>query len=382
MDVTIGIVNWNGKGYLRPCLERVFVQDLPASELSVIVFDNNSGDDSINEILNLKTDRVKFIRSVSNIGFAAAHNRIMDQVKSEFYMPLNFDVFLEQGYISEILTLMAEDESIGMATGKLRKMVGFVPQSILDSTGIEMPYYMPRPRGEMEIDKGQYDILDCRYVFGPCGAAPIYRMEMLKDIMINREYFDEHFINYVEDVDLAWRAQLRGWKGIYVSSALAFHERGVTRKDNPSEQREYFRRGLKNRYLAMYKNITPFEIKTGFHMLLIKEFVLLFSFGANGIGPVTKLRAFISAYRLLDIFREKRYEIQKHIKVKPSEMVPFFHYSGFSFARFICYGLMKASLAILYRIFRIGILLVNSLLKPLNLKVVRQFKFTYKLEKI
>jgi len=207
-------------------------------------------------------------------------------------------------------------------------------------------------------------------------------MKMMEDIRLNGEYFDEHFVNYVEDVDLAWRAQLRGWKGIYVPTALAFHERGVTRKDNVSEQKEYFARGYKNRYLAMYKNITSFEIKTCFHNLFLKEFFFLFSFHDNDIGPLLKLRAFISAYKAWDSFQEKRLAIQKNIKIKPSDILPFFEYSRSSTLGFICYGLMQVSLGILYKTFRISTLVINALMKPFNLKVARRSRFTYRIEKL
>ena len=57
------------------------------------------------------------------------------------------------------------------------------------------------------------------YVFGACAGAALYRTEMLRDIGL----FDEGFFLLYEDVDLSFRAQLRGYKCIYVPEAVVYH---------------------------------------------------------------------------------------------------------------------------------------------------------------
>ncbi len=71
-------------------------------------------------------------------------------------------------------------------------------------------------------DNGQYDARE--EVFGACAGAALYRREMLDEIGL----FDEDFFLYMEDVDLAFRARLAGWKCIYVPEAKVFHHHGGT----------------------------------------------------------------------------------------------------------------------------------------------------------
>lgn len=334
--ITVGIVNWNGKKYLRQCLAHLLAQDPPLGSLKIVLLDNGSSDRSIEEVRDvINANGITVIMAGTNLGFSAGHNRIILGSDTEFYMPLNFDVFLEPNYISCILAEMAQDETIGMATGKLRKMVNFAPQMVLDSTGIQMPAYWPRARGETEEDVGQYDGPDCRRIFGPCGAAPVYRRKMLEDVRYKDEYFDEHFVNYVEDVDLAWRAQLRGWKGIYVPLAVAYHERGATRKNNSSEQSAYILVGYRNRYLALYKNITRYEVTLYGWKMLVRELLFILDSRAGGVSRRVKLRAVLNAYRARDSIRPKRQAVQQGVQIRDTELLEYFAYRDFSIICFI-----------------------------------------------
>ena len=68
-------------------------------------------------------------------------------------------------------------------------------------------------RGSQEVDNGHY--LNFEYVFGATAAAALYRRQMIDDISIDNEFFDPDFFVYREDADVAWRAQLMGWRCIY-----------------------------------------------------------------------------------------------------------------------------------------------------------------------
>jgi hypothetical protein len=61
-------------------------------------------------------------------------------------------------------------------------------------------------------------------VFGACAGAALYRRAMLDDIGL----FDEDFFAYLEDVDLAWRAQWAGWDAVYVPTARVTHHHSAT----------------------------------------------------------------------------------------------------------------------------------------------------------
>ena len=115
-----------------------------------------------------------------------------------------------------------------------------------------MKHMFSHDRGQDEIEDGRYN--ESGPVFGVTGACAFYRHKALEDIKVNGEWFDEDFGLYVEDVDLAWRAQLRGWKCYYLPDTVAFHKRGVTRINKPEIIRDYYITGYRNRYLAILKN--------------------------------------------------------------------------------------------------------------------------------
>ena len=75
-----------------------------------------------------------------------------------------------------------------------------------------------------ELDRGQYDRRE--EVFGACAGAALYRCSMLDEIGL----FDADFFLFMEDVDLSFRAQLSGWKCVYVPTAKVFHVHGGTAK--------------------------------------------------------------------------------------------------------------------------------------------------------
>jgi GT2 family glycosyltransferase len=49
---------------------------------------------------------------------------------------------------------------------------------------------------------------------------------MIEDISLDGQFYDESYFAYKEDVDVAWRARLLGWKSYYLAEAKAVHERG------------------------------------------------------------------------------------------------------------------------------------------------------------
>src|SRR5258706_15517308 len=80
-------------------------------------------------------------------------------------------------------------------------------------------------RGTLDPDKGPY--LNFESVFGATAAAALYRRNMIDDISIQGEFFDSGFFVYPEDADVAWRAQLMGWRCLYTPRACGHHVRNV-----------------------------------------------------------------------------------------------------------------------------------------------------------
>ena len=216
------IVNWNSKGYINKCLR--FLVQQTFQDFEIIIVDNGSNDESLPLIRELYPT-VTIIENGMNLGFCQASNIGIANARGDFILTLNPDVFLSPSYIKKLLDRMLEDERLGSATGKLLLFKDGKESNLIDSTGLFLKKRLSAyDRGNLEIDNGQFDRMD--YPFAACGAAALFRRKMLEDTKVGKEYFDEDFFAYYEDLDLGWRAQLQRWKCLYVSSAVAYHLRG------------------------------------------------------------------------------------------------------------------------------------------------------------
>lgn len=247
--VSIGIVSWNSAEVIETCLKAVRALAWPAVELRVL--DNASDDDTWTRLERATTSEER-IRSSVNLGFSAAHNRLIDATHGDYYLALNPDVELSPAFLDALVGACEARPTAGSASGKLLR---FTPPDVIDSTGIVMlPSQRHLDRGADQADLGQFE--RAALVFGASGAAALYRRTMLDDTKVGREYFDEDFFAYREDADLAWRAQLMGWECLYVPTARARHGRRVTpeRRGGLSPLINCY--SVRNRFLLRLKNQT------------------------------------------------------------------------------------------------------------------------------
>lgn len=258
------IVNYNAIKFIKNCLTSVLKQAY--KDIEIIVVDNASRDGS-QGLIKKEYPQVKLIQNRRNEGFCKANNTGFKFAMGDYILLLNPDVYLTPEYVSNSVKVLERNKDVGLITGKILLMKKKEGKSIVDSTGhIMRRNRIPLDRGHGEIDNGQYDRLE--YVFGAKGVAPLYRRIMLEDIKIDQEYLDESFFICFEDVDLNWRAQLLGWKCIYVPDAVAFHYGGYT---TPFREKEIEYHFLKNRYLLIAKNDTLQNIFRDFIPIFLKE---------------------------------------------------------------------------------------------------------------
>lgn len=259
--VSVVVINFNGAGDLPACLESVAGQDYP--EIELVLVDNRSTDGSVDYLSRFAGDaanRARFavgsptlIRSRDNAGFSAALNRGIDRSSGELVMPLNTDVVMSGTFVSSLVAAVEDDPTVGSASGKLLRFPAEDPDSPIDSAGhVVFRNRLAGNRGEGL--RGSGHCTEKVEVFGTCGAAALYRREMLDDIQVRGEWFDEHFFAFWEDLDVDWRARIRGWRCVYEPAAVAWHRRGGAgyRKSLLVEYHNF-----KNRFLLSIKNDTP-----------------------------------------------------------------------------------------------------------------------------
>jgi hypothetical protein len=231
--VAVVIVSWNCSAYLADCLSSL--RALARAPREIVVVDNASGDGSA-DIVREGFPEARLIEAGDNLGFCRANNLGIAATRAPFVLVLNPDTRLEPDFL-EVLLAAFEDPAVGLAAGKLVRFDG----QTLDSCGQQLGRSrQPVDRGYGQVDRGQFDA--DTDVFGACGAAALYRREMLESIAeAGDAWFDETFFAFYEDLDLAWRARRAGWRAVYRHRAVGYHARGGTSR----------RRGVRTRLAAM-----------------------------------------------------------------------------------------------------------------------------------
>ncbi len=254
-SVSVTIVTYNSGRFIKRCLESVLDQKYLVMDIIVI---DNCSTDGTTDILEPFEDRVRIIYNDENIGFAAAQNQAIALSDSEWVLTLNPDVLLLPDFIEALVHAGNLDARIGTVCGKLLTMSSgfdFPEKPVVDSTGI---YFTPTlrhlDRGSLEIDNGHYRQYE--YVFGATAAAALYRREMIEDISLDGEFFDSDFFVYREDADVAWRAQLLGWRCMYAPYARGYHVRNALPGNRRALPAEINMHSVKNRFLLRLKNIS------------------------------------------------------------------------------------------------------------------------------
>jgi GT2 family glycosyltransferase len=235
--VTVIIPNWNGRPLLEQYLPALAAQTY--GDFNIIVVDNGSRDGSAAWLAE-QWPSVQVMHNESNLGFAAANNMAIRATRDEFIVTLNNDVRTEPDWLAELVA--AANVGAGMVASRILLATHI---GKLDSAGIEVDragVARNRGWGQPAANAGVGAT-----VFGPSGAAALYRRSMLDEIGL----FDEDFFAYYEDVDLAWRGQWAGWQCLYAPMAVAHHVHSAT-----SVQGSPFKTRLlaRNRIWAWLKN--------------------------------------------------------------------------------------------------------------------------------
>ncbi|MBN1355468.1 glycosyltransferase family 2 protein [bacterium] len=256
--VSVIILNYNTLHCLPRCLNALDSQTF--RDFDILIVDNASADKSVDWLKRNRSD-IPVIENETNQWYCRGNNIGIRNTAGEFALLLNPDVFLEPEFLDRAVRALARDPGLGGVQGKLWKLSSAdsrLPQPGLrriDTTGCLMTQSRRNfDRDQEERDDGRFDTPGP--VFGPDGSAALYRREMLEDIRIGDEYFDEDFLAYREIVDLNWRARSRGWRFAYEPAAAGYHLRGFSPRTRHRQPVFVRRLSYRNRYLTLIKNET------------------------------------------------------------------------------------------------------------------------------
>ena len=305
-DVVVVVVNFNGGGMIRDCLESLRRQTLRG--FRTLVVDNASTDGSADEVERAFPD-VRLIRSPVNLGFAAGNNlAIAEAGAARWVALLNPDAVAREDWLERLLEAAERHPAFSMFGCR---MLADVRGERLD--GVGDAYHvcgLPWRVGHGAPAAGRF--LEAREIFAPCAAAALYR----RDAIEVTGGFDPDLFCYVEDVDLAFRARLAGHRARYVPEAVVVHA-GSGVVGAHSDFQLYH--GHRNLAWAFARNMPGPLLLAYLPAHLAMTLAALVVFAARGRGRVL-LRAKLDALRGLPRALAKRGPTQSSRVVSCAEL--------------------------------------------------------------
>ncbi len=236
MELSVIIVSFNAREYLRECLRTVRKASANIN-CEVFVVDNNSDDGSAAMV---KDDfpEIKLIRNNVNSGFSAANNVAIKQSAGEFILLLNPDTIIPEDTFSQCITFMKEHTDAGALGVKMVNGNGrYLPESKRAFPTPLTGFFKTFGLSALFPQSHFFN----RYYFthiGPdetgsaeviSGAFMFMRMKALQKAGLP----DEDFFMYGEDIDLSYRIIRAGFKNYYFPAITITHFKGMsTRRDN------------------------------------------------------------------------------------------------------------------------------------------------------
>ncbi len=323
--VSVNVLGFNNKKYLKDCFESLFSQTYNNLELTFI--DNSSSDGSTKFVRSVFPN-INVIENSSNLGYAGGHNIGYKKSKGDFILVINPDVVLATDFIDKLLRAIQKDKTIGAISGKVLRwdFKSRNKTNIIDTTGLKIfKNHRVIERGG-GMTKDHYN--KSEEVFGLSGAVTLFRREALADVTYKNEVWDKIFMNYKEDIDLCFRLRIRGWKIIYIPEAISWHDRLET----GSNEQETFSKSISKRkkkswavnYYS-YRNHLLLMAKDEFciNLLLYSPWILWYELKKFLYLLIFDRKTLKGAYdfiRKTPLTLSSRYDILKRRKIKARDI--------------------------------------------------------------
>ena len=295
-EISVIIVNWNGKHFLQECLSAMRRQTF--RDFEAILVDNGSADGSV-EFVQTQFPGVQLLALPQNLGFTGGNIAGYAQARGNIVILLNNDTEAHSHWLEEIHRASQRYPAAGSFASK---MMYFDERSRVENCGFDLG------TAGTTVDLGRDEPdgpawTQPRKVFGGCGGAVAYRRAMLEDV----GFLDPDFFMTYEDADLSFRAQLRGYECVYIPGAIVYHRYRATNSKTPSRQVFYSQRNIEFVYL---KNMPlGLMLRSAPHRFLYELGAAIY-FSKKGAGSAF-FRAKLEVLRCLPAILRKRREIQR-----------------------------------------------------------------------
>jgi len=273
--VAVVILNWNGSAMLRKFLPGLIACS-QMDGVEVIVADNDSKDDSM-DMMSEHFPEIRTIPLESNYGFAKGYNQALKRVEAEYYILLNSDVEVTEGWLVPLISYMDAHPEVAACQPKLRS---YNERDLFEYAGACGGYmdnwgYMycrGRVMDSIEKDNGQYD--DIAQVFWATGAALMIRSADYWAV----DGLDDRFFAHQEEIDLCWRLRSRNRKIVCIPESVVYHVGAATlKRENPYKTFLNFRNNL----LMLYKNLPEERLRTVMRVRTLLDFVAAMQFAVK-----------------------------------------------------------------------------------------------------
>lgn len=292
-NVAIVILNYNGKNYLEKFLPGVITH---SSGYEIWVADNASTDGSLDWLTTYHPE-VKTLALAENTGYAGGYNRALQQIEAEYYILLNSDVEVTVDWIAPVIHYMQSDERIAACQPKIKAYDLRTHFEYAGAAGGYMDFLgYPFCRGRIfdsrEEDHGQYD--DIADIFWASGACFFVKSAAFHEA----GGFDDRFFAHMEEIDLCWRLQNKGYRITFCGASTVYHVGGGTlHKSNPRKTFLNYRNNL----VMLYKNLPKGRRTITLFMRLVLDGISSIRFIMTGALPdvLAIIRAHFAFYGMI-----------------------------------------------------------------------------------
>ena len=274
MKISVVTPNYNGEKFLKTFFDSLNDDSECIGE--IIIVDNGSSDNSLEYIKNNEFNfPVKVIENKENLGFSPAVNQGIRESEYDYVFSLNNDTEVKKGSIKALVDLITSNDNIFSVQAK---MLQYDNKELIDDVGDE--YNLLAWTKKTGENHNSDEFVNVKEIFSSCAGAAMYSKAIMSDIGL----FDDNFFAYMEDVDLALRANINGYKNLLCPDAVVYHIGSATSGSRYNEFK--VRLAARNNVWVVYKNI-PIPLKIiNFIFLFLGFFIKYVFFMKKGFGSI------------------------------------------------------------------------------------------------
>lgn len=306
MKVSVVTPNYNGEKFLKTFFESLENDSEYIGE--VIIVDNGSGDGSKDYIKNNSFSfPVRLVENTENTGFAPAVNQGILKAENEYIFSLNNDTEVKKGSIKSLVDLISSDDNIFSVQAK---MLQYKNKDLIDDVGDE--YNLLAWTKKTGENHNSSEFREVKDIFSACAGAAMYK----KSLLIQIGMFDDNYFAYMEDVDLAIRSRIYGYRNLLCPDAIVYHIGSATSGSRHNDFK--VRLAARNNVWTVYKNL-PIPMKIVNFIFLFFGFLIKYVFFVKkGFGStyLAGLREGLSTRGKIDKVKFKTSNTKNYFRIE------------------------------------------------------------------